>query len=366
MRLLPNNGDEGWVPYGWLVYLAMLFIYPMLGESPNWVWIATLTSVVVFLPLYFRGYWLAGPSVLPIVVALTLLGVLIAPINSGGSVYYIYAAGFLGRSGPPKRGIRWLVAIVGVLGLEVVLLDLHPATWISALVFSILIGAINIHNAEVGRKNAKLRLAHDEVERLAKMAERERIARDLHDLLGHTLSVIVLKSELASKLSDRDPARAAQEIREVEAISRQALTEVRQAVRGYRVDGPSGIEHELTNARRALSLAQVEFEWRDERGETTRKLLPSQESALALALREAVTNVVRHAQATRCLVRLFQDQASYHLEVSDDGCGGMAPEGTGLSGMRERIETLGGSVRRLGSTGTRLEIRLPLTLGGAS
>lgn len=100
--------------------------------------------------------------------------------------------------------------------------------------------------------DAQLAAAHAEQERLAAEAERERIARDLHDLLGHTLSVIVLKSELAGKLAGRDPARAAEEIREVERISREALGEVRAAVSGYR---GSGLSAELARAKVALDAA---------------------------------------------------------------------------------------------------------------
>ena len=109
--------------------------------------------------------------------------------------------------------------------------------WLAPLVVGAAIGGANIHFAEVRRKDANLRVAHQAVEEMARIAERERIGRDLHDLLGHTLSVIVLKSELAIKLAERDPARAVREIRDVERISRDALAEVRKAVRGYRVRG---------------------------------------------------------------------------------------------------------------------------------
>ena len=101
--------------------------------------------------------------------------------------------------------------------------------------FALVIGIGNIFFAQRNRSNYKLRMAQEEIEHLAKVAERERIARDLHDVLGHTLSVIILKSELAGKLMDKDPERAKSEIRDVEQTSRQALAEVRQTIRGYRV-----------------------------------------------------------------------------------------------------------------------------------
>jgi two-component system sensor histidine kinase DesK len=199
----------------------------------------------------------------------------------------------------------------------------------------------------------RLLLAQDEAQHMARVAERERIGRDLHDLLGHTLSVIVLKSELASKLAASDPERAAKEIREVEQISREALAEVRSAVQGYR---SGGIDREVTEARRTLETAGI----RMEAAIRTPRLSPAQEGVLAMALREAVTNVVRHAQATVCRLSLQQHGTWCELEVADNGRGGAAEEGNGLSGMRQRVEALGGVLERNGSAGTLLRIRVPV------
>jgi len=189
---------------------------------------------------------------------------------------------------------------------------------------------------------------------LAKVAERERIARDLHDVLGHTLSVITLKSELAGKLIDRDPQRAGKEIREVEEISRQALSEVRDAIRGYRAKGLSA---ELAQAKATLETAGLAVQCDSA---TTVKLPAMQESVLSLAVREGVTNVVRHAQARTCRLRLEQQNGSCRLEIHDDGLGFSSTEGNGLRGMRERVEMLGGTLERRNESGTTLTITLPL------
>jgi two-component system sensor histidine kinase DesK len=215
------------------------------------------------------------------------------------------------------------------------------------------VGTGNIFFAQKSRDNCKLRLAHDEIEHLAKVAERERIARDLHDVLGHTLSLIVLKSELASKLMERDPAQAKSEIRDVENTARQALADVRQTIGGYRA---LGLNEEFTRAKATLQTAGVSVECEA----ATVGLAPVQASVLALALREAVTNVVRHSQAQHCRLRLEQTNGSCHLEVYDDGRGGAQVEGNGLRGMRERIESLGGSLHRETRQGTRLFITLPI------
>ena len=168
---------------------------------------------------------------------------------------------------------------------------------VSALVFTIVTGAANIVDAERGARNDACVAPTRRSSGSPTLAERERIARDLHDLLGHTLSLIVVKSELAARLAESDPTRAGEEMRDVERIGREALAEVRAAVVGYRAQGLRG---ELDGARRALDAAGVEATV-----ETDLPALPiAYESALALALREAVTNVVRHAGARHATIRI--------------------------------------------------------------
>jgi two-component system, NarL family, sensor histidine kinase DesK len=192
---------------------------------------------------------------------------------------------------------------------------------------------------------------------LAKMAERERIARDLHDVVGHTLSLITLKSELAGRLLDaqRNAERARAEIEDVQRISSHALNDVRTTILG---DRSETIEAEFERAASTLRTAGIEVECLRE----PVRLGSTHESILGLALREAVTNVVRHAGASRCCIRLLQTSQTCVLEVQDDGRGGEGSEGQGLRGMRERIEALGGSVLREMTTGTRLTVSLPAAL----
>jgi two-component system sensor histidine kinase DesK len=216
----------------------------------------------------------------------------------------------------------------------------------------------NIHSAAKTREDIRLRLSKDEVEHVATMAERERIARDLHDLLGHTLSVIILKSELAKRVAGNDPGRASREIGEVEQIARGALAEVRQAIRGYRT---RRLAEELAQARATLETAGVRAEC-DVIGKANlvaASLSLEQETVLALALREAVTNVVRHANASVCRIRFSRSDSVFRLEVEDDGKGGVFEEGNGLQGMRERVMTLNGDIWQNLSRGTKLTIVLP-------
>jgi two-component system sensor histidine kinase DesK len=206
-------------------------------------------------------------------------------------------------------------------------------------------------------------MAHEEIEALAAVAERERIARDLHDVLGHTLSVIVLKAELAGRLLARgeDTSRAAQEIADVERTARSALAEVRETIGGYRA---RGLPAEMDAARNALTAAGVRFEV--EGAPAAGTLRPAEETVLALALREAVTNVVRHAQAQTCRLRFTVQNGRHSLAIEDDGQHTALQEGNGLRGMRERVESLGGTVQLEREHGTRLLIELPVAAGSAS
>ncbi len=354
-RLLPHDTDLGWTPYAWLIYIVPFALTPFISSwQSNARGFATYgIALVVFVVLYLRSYWVRGRE-LVLVAAMTLaMGLAFWPISLGAGALFIYASAMIALLDSPKWAMRGVVTVAVITILEAILLrrELWHAAW--PVVFVLLVGGINIHYSQVGRANARLRLAQDEIEHMAKLAERERIARDLHDLLGHTLSLVVLKSELASKLAERDPERSREEIRDVERIAREALAEVRAAVSGYRT---SGLEAEVQLARNTLSTAGVRLET----DIAQRKLPPAQEAVLCLALREAVTNIVRHSGARNCRLIIGCTDAACTLSISDDGRGGNAPFGSGLSGMRERVDVLGGSLTRHGTGGTTLIVSLPL------
>jgi two-component system, NarL family, sensor histidine kinase DesK len=351
-RLLPRGGAEGWTAYVWLIYLGLYVSYAYFRNRTALDWAIDAAVLGAFLALYFRGFWVWGRQAWPIVIAIAVLAVLTSPRNPGAATFFIYAAAFAYRLGSSSVAFKWIAAIVVLVILETVTFRLHPGTWIPAVVFSIIVGGVNVHYAEVRRRDRKLARAQEEIEHMAKIAERERIARDLHDLLGHTLSVIVLKAELASKIADRDVARALNEIRDVERISRNALTEVRQAISGFRGER---LQDELATGREALEAAGVTVVTQIEPVGLGR----DEERTLAFALRESITNVIRHARARRCEIRLSRNGHGLVLAVSDDGVGGAGEEGAGLSGMRARVAALGGTVERDGHAGTRVTVTLP-------
>ncbi len=350
-----KDKDHGWSPLIWVVYLGFFFIDPILSHASAKLWLLDGFGAAIFLVLYFGLFWIENPLNLVHIGCMVLLGVLLAPINGGACTFFIFAAAMLPFCVQTQTAAVIGLGVIGAVGaIEGLLLHVSGWTLFYSALFPIFIGAGNTFFAERNRMNRKLRKANEEIENLAKVAERERIARDLHDVLGHTLSVITLKSELAGKLIDRDPQRAGKEIREVEEISRHALTEVRDAIRGYR---SKGLAAEMAQAKTTLETAGLTVQCD---AATTVQLPAIQESVLSLAVREAVTNVMRHAQASTCRMRLEQQNGNCRLEIQDDGRGLSNGEGNGLRGMRERVEMLGGTLQRSTDSGTTLTITLPL------
>jgi two-component system sensor histidine kinase DesK len=349
-----------WYEYAYVVYLANLLWQPAF-DPRGFGWVntgVTLASAALCL-LFFLRPLPDNRSRLSATAVLAAMGLLVAPFNYGANVYLVYAAAITGGVWPSRLALRAIWGLVGLTALYLLILFGLGTPWPLGMTYSFLtavlvlgVGLGNVSETEREQHRRQLEAALEENQRLAAIAERERIARDLHDLLGHTLSVITLKAELATRLAGRDPARAAQEMREVERISREATAQVREAVQGYKARGLQG---ELAGARLALEAAGIRFEYYTE----PLTLSPTQETVLSLALREAVTNVIRHSDATRCAVRLLEEGGGVLLEVEDDGKGGVLEEGSGLRGMRQRAEALGGSLECSGDGGTKLRLWLP-------
>lgn len=239
----------------------------------------------------------------------------------------------------------WSVPVAAGLAVGVgALSGLGGMNLVSVAVVVLGVGAGVYGVTRLVEANEALRRAHADEAAAAVAEERLRFARDLHELLGHSLSVIALKSQVAARLVAARPERAATEMAEIEQITRQALHEVRDAVGGYR--RPT-LGSELEGARRALASAGVELS-----GTVTGTCLPaSVETPLAWTLREAVTNVIRHAGASTCTVSLEVDSRAAVLTVTDDGVGpdsrrhAPAFAGNGLRGLSERIAAVGGTLK---------------------
>ena len=346
--------DE-WRPVNlvWLVYSGFFFIEP-LQRNTRTVWLTFAGAYACFLAIYLLLMAVRpGTNRAVLLLALAVLGAAYYPFNSGAGGMLIYVAAFAPFMTESLLLAGTLIGAAALItAIEGVLLHLTPWSWAMMSFLSASIGVGNLFGAARVRANERLNLAQEQIEHLATIAERERIARDMHDVLGHTLSVVVLKSELAGKLVGNDVERARQEIVEVEQIARQALTEVREAIRGYRADG---IAAEIARARRTLQAAGVRLECEAEGA----RLAPALESVLSLVLREAVTNILRHAGATSCRLELAADSRGTRLSVHDNGRGAIEEEGVGLRGMRQRVEALGGRLEIDSRRGTRLTAEIP-------
>jgi two-component system sensor histidine kinase DesK len=318
--------------------------------------------VVLYVLAMRAGNWrrLSQRSTAILLVGLAVLPALMLAAGAPDSFYLLYvffavAAGMRLRPRPAVVLIVLTAACVAV-GASQERGQSGSATGTLALVILAIGAMMTAFNRQI-RVNSELRAARHELARLAVTEERLRIARDLHDLLGHSLSVITLKSELAAKLLEHDPRRAAVELADVQAVGRQALAEVREAVQGYR---QVALADELVGARTALSAAGIACEFDDAPAE-----LPAEvEEVLAWAVREGTTNVVRHSGAGHCAVRIRDAAGEATVEIEDDGTSAPAePQaGSGLAGLAERAARLRGRLEAgpVPGGGFRLRLVVPL------
>jgi two-component system sensor histidine kinase DesK len=319
--------------------------------------------VAVYLWFWGRVYQSDRPRLA--IVILVVLCVIAASLsfvnfnNFGG--LFIYCATVAGSSLQWRRS--WIpVLAVSLLTLLFALIRPGDPVGRAAITGIALLGGMGM--VGFNRLNVlvrELQQARDELARLAVAEERLRFARDLHDLLGHSLSVIVLKSELAGKLAGPAPERATREVQDIERVAREALREVRDAVSGYR---QPRLEEEIEGARQALKAAGMSVKIERTGGPAPAPV----EGVLAWALREGATNVLRHSRAHRVSIMLAQDHDVARLEILDDGSGAVpgavVAAGSGLRGLGERVEARQGSVEfgPRAEGGFRLAVGLPLTL----
>lgn len=357
-RWYPDDAEIGDLPILLLVYLGFLLLPLVAPRFPQVSWLATLLAVVVFLPLYFWGWW--RPRQLPLLsVAIALLAYALTPLNPGACTMLVYALAQAAELRSLRQALLLAAAILCGYALLLWWIRFPAVVMLAAVIPGLAVFFGNRSFREMQRRRAVLRLSQEEVRRLSERAERERIARDLHDLLGHTLSLIAIKAELARKLATRAPERAGDEMAQVEQLARASLEEVRMALHDMR---RATLDQELAQIRLSMEAAGVSLQL--ERGDVM--LDRACEEALAYVLREAGTNIIRHARAGKAQISIREEAGHVLMEVSDDGRGG-APEldlreaSNGLRGMRERVHACGGELqlRSARGSGTRLRVRMP-------
>ena len=337
----PNRWQRlGWgLP--WLLFLAFPVVDLVSTPRPALIRVVAVAALLLFtvayLTLFTDAFVPGAQRFRRELVVVVVLGVGLAVwFGPGWSGLLIYVAAAAAASLPARWAWPAVVAAAVVCGAVVAAHGL-----LGDLLFLPVICVLTAFALRGTRQliavNAELAEARDELARNAVAEERVRFARDLHDLLGHSLSLVALKSELAGRLVERDPARARAEMADVEAAARQALAEVRDAVSGYRT---VSLAQALAEARSALSAAGITL-----RAPTPGASLPGTvDAVLGWVVREATTNVLRHSAARTMTVDLRSGEGRVVLTVTDDGRGTTAPRGTGLSGLAERVEALGGTL----------------------
>lgn len=355
----PGTGWSRWLNLVWSLWIFLVPLTAPKGAFEHWL-LPTLASYALFLATFAYIHYGNHRHVLWASLSIAALGFLVTPWNPGAQGYIIYACAYLAFAFRPRAAMASMAVLIGGYAAYWLSFGYPWLYLLNAVLIGFVVGGMNVHYIQRKQADAALKLSHDEVRRLAALAERERIGRDLHDLLGHTLSLVALKSELAGKLVDRDPAAACREIGDVSRVAREALTQVRSAVTGIRA---AGLGAELASARLLLEADAVELRY----ALAPVRLPPEIETVLALTVREAITNIQRHARARHAEVTLSSTPREVKLCIVDDGRGGAIAPGNGLSGMRERIEALGGRLRiDASSTGTQLEACVPLPKAATS
>jgi two-component system sensor histidine kinase DesK len=312
-------------------------------------------------------FWLAQTAI---------AGVLVLRDPHLGWVALFYFASTSASRLLPERRAQLAVAVTGIVSAGCIAWSTSDVGGALIQGFSIaMIGFLIYSVGALQRTNRALEEARHELARLAVADERSRIARDLHDTLGHSLSLITLKSELAGRLLPDDPARARSEIADVERVAREAMTAVRETIGGFRQPTLSA---ELSGVTDALRTAGIDVRFETEE----LPLAPVADALIAWTVREGVTNVMRHSGATRCTIRIGQTDTEVFAEIVDDGAGGgrglasdggepvgaagEAGSGFGLRGLAERVSSLGGAVVAgpLPDRGYRLRVTLPGSVAG--
>ena len=391
-ELRTSSGARSRSPYillllwiAWLPLLIPTIIGLFLSHDTLVSFIVSLSGLVLFIGIYLWASWrqtqrlvaalpLAASKAakwLPFILLTTLSTVLVLINGKAWLILFYFISGYLaGRFSPVKT-----LQLLGTLILLIVIIGLlqHMDRFVIGQV-AFMVCVISIVSFSITRSitaSWELHAAREEIARLAVTRERLRIARDLHDLLGHNLSLIALKSELAKRLVNVAPERAAIEIGDVEQVARMTLQEVREAVASYR---QPTLSNELQSAQEILAAAGIAYQYKaDEHSGGT--LPPAIEAVVAWIVREGVTNIIRHSRAHRCLIRMLHHKHEIQVEIIDDGTGaartsidqptGVATDsrGNGLRGLAERVNALGGQLDASPGSdgGFRLLVSLPLT-----
>ncbi|MEM5609010.1 sensor histidine kinase [Bacillus toyonensis] len=361
MEIFPKH--MGFFPYMWLVYL--LFPIYNLTQVSGWKLVMGIGMLIVFIITYRQLYFVQKTFVLWAFIQMILTFLFAIFYNPFMIFFGFFTASAMGFA-PSKKVFRVLLCLLVVMLGAFVFVNMNqltPENLVNIVPMFILMlltpfGMRNFNQKKM-LKN-QLNEANEQIKDLVKREERRRIARDLHDTLGHTLSLITLKSQLVEKLIVKNPERASVEAKEITQTSRTALKQLRELISDMRM---ITVEEELEQIKAILQVANIELEIEQEASASS--LSPIEQNILGMCLREAVTNVVKHSKATQCTVSVLESQGELILKVEDNGIGleDQNNDGNGIRGMKERIALIDGFVElNTIHSGTLLTVKVPVVI----
>lgn len=353
----------GFFPYMWLVYL--LFPIYHLAQASGWKLVLGSGMLILFIITYRQLYFVQKTFILWAYIQMILIFLFALFYNPFMIFFGFFTASAMGFA-PNKKVFRVLLCSLVIMLGAFLFVNMNQITTTSLVnivpMFILMLltpfGMRNFNQKKMLRN--QLDEANEQIKDLVKREERQRIARDLHDTLGHTLSLITLKSQLVEKLIVKNPERASAEAKEITQTSRTALKQLRELISDMRM---ITVEEELEQIKAILQAANIELEVRQEARSSS--LSPIEQNIVGMCLREAVTNVVKHSKATRCAVSVLESQGELILKVEDNGIGltDQNHDGNGIRGMKERIALIDGFVE-LGTInpGTLLTVKVPVVI----
>ncbi|MBX0354746.1 sensor histidine kinase [Bacillus toyonensis] len=361
MEIFPKH--MGFFPYMWLVYL--LFPIYNLTQVSGWKLVMGIGMLIVFIITYRQLYFVQKTFVLWAFIQMILTFLFAIFYNPFMIFFGFFTASAMGFA-PSKKVFRVLLCLLVVMLGAFVFVNMNQLTLanlvnIVPMFILMLLTPFGMRNFNQKKmlKN-QLNEANEQIKDLVKREERQRIARDLHDTLGHTLSLITLKSQLVEKLIVKNPERASVEAKEITQTSRTALKQLRELISDMRM---ITVEEELEQIKAILQAANIELEIEQEASASS--LSPIEQNILGMCLREAVTNVVKHSKATQCTVSVLESQGELILKIEDNGIGleDQNNDGNGIRGMKERIALIDGFVElNTIHPGTLLKVKVPVVI----
>jgi len=357
IKATKNIFSNRWVmPLVWQVFIVFYFIRFIIAPLPfEGMWLSILMLLIFWLA-YFWGFHQTDNKRVLAAIVMIICGIIAAPYNWGASTFFYFASFFLSYSLEVKQAtLAILTLLVVITGAYLVYSLPIYNFYLPAFVVSLFLGAMGMYERQKKHYIDQLIYSQAEVKRIAAVAERERIGRDLHDVLGHTLTTITLKSSVAKKMLENGRTeRVFDEVDAIEHTSRDAIRALQSVVTNYQ-DVP--LQDELNHLVSLLEQMEIKVKLTNT---INHKIDGEIGHTLSMIMRESVTNIIRHAQATHCEINISEEAKMIVYQISNNG----DPVknitfGNGLKGIKKRVMMLGGQMNFESIDQTHLTIHLP-------